>query len=120
VLTLTPTCLAIRQQLEKNFRGGMVQSWNKFCFAGGIVEISVRLPGESTVAGLWPAFWLMGNLGRALYEVRVRFFFFLVLYLTFGVVVSVVWLMGNLGRALYEVSPVDSRFYSVGAATKAV
>jgi len=40
---------------------------NKFCFTGGYLEASVRLPGFSDVAGLWPAFWMMGNLGRAGY-----------------------------------------------------
>lgn len=50
-----------------NFRGGMLQSWNKFCFTGGYVSASVRLPGSATIPGLWPAFWLMGNLGRAGY-----------------------------------------------------
>lgn len=54
---------------HKDFKGGMIQSWNKFCFSGGVVEISVRLPGQWDVGGLWPAFWLMGNLGRAVYEV---------------------------------------------------
>lgn len=47
----------------------MVNSWNKFCFSGGIVEISLKLPGKWDVGGLWPAFWIMGNLGRATYEV---------------------------------------------------
>jgi beta-glucanase (GH16 family) len=50
-----------------NFRGGMLQSWNKFCFTGGYIEASVQLPGTATVSGLWPAFWTMGNLGRAGY-----------------------------------------------------
>jgi len=31
------------------------------------LEASIRLPGYSDVAGLWPAFWMMGNLGRAGY-----------------------------------------------------
>jgi len=34
---------------------GMLQSWNKFCFVGGIVEFSAKLPGDSGTAGLWPA-----------------------------------------------------------------
>lgn len=55
------------EEHDLNFRGGMIQSWNKFCFTGGYVSASVRLPGSSKVAGLWPAFWLMGNLGRAGY-----------------------------------------------------
>lgn len=50
-----------------NFRGGMLQSWNQFCFTGGIIEASISLPGDPKVGGLWPAFWTMGNLGRAGY-----------------------------------------------------
>jgi hypothetical protein len=45
----------------------MLQSWNKFCMREGAIEISARLPGRHSQAGLWPAFWLMGNLGRATY-----------------------------------------------------
>ncbi|KIY69736.1 glycoside hydrolase family 16 protein [Cylindrobasidium torrendii FP15055 ss-10] len=48
-----------------DYLGGMVQTWNKFCFTGGYVESSVTLPGISNVVGLWPAVWTMGNLGRA-------------------------------------------------------
>ena len=40
---------------------------NKFCFTGGYIESRVMLPGFSNVAGLWPAIWTMGNLGRAGY-----------------------------------------------------
>lgn len=50
-----------------NFRGGFLSSWNKFCFTGGYLVASVQLPGAANVAGLWPAFWAMGNLGRAGY-----------------------------------------------------
>jgi hypothetical protein len=45
----------------------MIQSWNKFCFTGGYIEVSVSLPGVNDVVGLWPAVWTMGNLGRAGY-----------------------------------------------------
>ncbi|KAF9476639.1 SKN1-domain-containing protein [Pholiota conissans] len=48
-----------------SYMSGMVQSWNKFCFTGGIIEASVTLPGSNSVSGLWPAVWAMGNLGRA-------------------------------------------------------
>lgn len=54
--------------MQRHFRSGMLQSWNKFCFTGGVLEVSVRLPGRSDVGGLWPAVWLLGNLGRATYE----------------------------------------------------
>ncbi|KAK7026883.1 hypothetical protein VNI00_015425 [Paramarasmius palmivorus] len=46
---------------------GMMSTWNKFCFTGGTFLASVSLPGISNVAGLWPAVWAMGNLGRAGY-----------------------------------------------------
>ena len=49
------------------YEGGMMQTWNRFCFTGGYIEASVSLPGRSDVAGLWPAVWTMGNLGRAGY-----------------------------------------------------
>ncbi|KAJ1032390.1 hypothetical protein NDA16_000417 [Ustilago loliicola] len=50
-----------------NFRGGMLQSWNQFCFTGGYIEVSMVLPGSPDIAGLWLAAWTMGNLGRAGY-----------------------------------------------------
>lgn len=50
---------------ELEYQGGMMSTWNKFCFTGGVVEASLVLPGANNIAGLWPAFWLMGNLGRA-------------------------------------------------------
>eukprot|EP00598_Pedospumella_elongata_P002282 CAMPEP_0184971486 /NCGR_PEP_ID=MMETSP1098-20130426/3712_1 /TAXON_ID=89044 /ORGANISM="Spumella elongata, Strain CCAP 955/1" /LENGTH=503 /DNA_ID=CAMNT_0027493617 /DNA_START=31 /DNA_END=1542 /DNA_ORIENTATION=- len=56
------------QALTKNYTSGMIQSWNKFCFTGGILEMSIELPGEVDSGGLWPAAWLMGNLARATFE----------------------------------------------------
>lgn len=50
------------------YNSGMVQSWEKFCFTGGIVEVDVILPGDPFIGGLWPAIWMLGNLGRATYE----------------------------------------------------
>ncbi|KDQ12074.1 glycoside hydrolase family 16 protein [Botryobasidium botryosum FD-172 SS1] len=50
-----------------SYQGGMMTSWNKFCFTGGMIETAVSLPGTSAVYGLWPAVWTMGNLGRAGY-----------------------------------------------------
>ncbi|THH34124.1 hypothetical protein EUX98_g167 [Antrodiella citrinella] len=50
-----------------NFQGGMMSTWNKFCFTGGLLEVSVVLPGVNNIVGLWPAVWTMGNLGRAGY-----------------------------------------------------
>lgn len=50
-----------------DYAGAMLHSWNKFCFTGGYVSARIMLPGKSDVWGLWPAFWTMGNLGRAGY-----------------------------------------------------
>ena len=54
-----------RPEHNKNFRGGMIQSWNKFCYRGGLLIASIQLPGSPSLGQLWPAFWIMGNLGRA-------------------------------------------------------
>ncbi|KAG8626570.1 hypothetical protein KVT40_005515 [Elsinoe batatas] len=47
-----------------DYRSGMLNSWNQMCFKGGILEVSVSLPGPAGVHGLWPGVWSMGNLGR--------------------------------------------------------
>ncbi|KAJ1458594.1 beta-glucan synthesis-associated protein-domain-containing protein [Pelagophyceae sp. CCMP2097] len=57
----------IRVKLAKHYRSGMLQTWNKFCFTGGILEIRAKLPGRHDVGGLWPAMWLLGNLARSTY-----------------------------------------------------
>lgn len=56
-----------KTRVTKHFRSAMVQSWNKFCFTGGIIEAEVQLPGKPNVGGLWPALWLLGNLARHTY-----------------------------------------------------
>ncbi|KAF5387660.1 hypothetical protein D9615_000597 [Tricholomella constricta] len=50
-----------------NYQGGLISSWNKFCFTGGMIETSVQLPGANNIVGMWPAIWTLGNLGRAGY-----------------------------------------------------
>ncbi|KAL4420044.1 hypothetical protein ABPG77_007483 [Micractinium sp. CCAP 211/92] len=70
------TGLSQRGQFDRNvvwtkkdlqYKSGWLDSWNKMCFTGGYVEARVQLPGDPGIAGFWPAFWLMGNLGRAGY-----------------------------------------------------
>jgi len=56
-----------KTKVTKHFRSAMLQSWNKFCFAGGVMEAEMSLPGKHDVGGLWPAFWLLGNLARHTY-----------------------------------------------------
>lgn len=55
------------EKVTKHFKSAMLQSWNKFCFTGGIMEAEIALPGRHDVGGLWPAFWLLGNLARHTY-----------------------------------------------------
>ncbi|OWZ14334.1 Beta-glucan synthesis-associated protein [Phytophthora megakarya] len=70
------------------YRAAMVQSWNKFCFQGGMIEIRAQLPGAVTKESgnpdlaqgpsgkvatkgfypTWPGIWMMGNLGRAIFS----------------------------------------------------
>ncbi|ORY91682.1 beta-glucan synthesis-associated protein-domain-containing protein [Leucosporidium creatinivorum] len=49
----------------RGYLGGMLQSWNQFCFTGGYIEVAISLPGDTKTLGLWPAAWTMSNLGRA-------------------------------------------------------
>ncbi|KIJ29685.1 glycoside hydrolase family 16 protein [Sphaerobolus stellatus SS14] len=55
------------QNHDLNFRSGMLQSWNKFCFTTGIIEIKLSLPGSADTPGFWPGAWMLGNIGRAGY-----------------------------------------------------
>mmetsp|Transcript_24409 Transcript_24409/g.38475 ORF Transcript_24409/g.38475 Transcript_24409/m.38475 type:complete len:562 (-) Transcript_24409:328-2013(-) len=52
-------------EFSKNYTSGMVMSWNKFCFTGGVLEVSAQLPGDGVSGTFWPAAWLMGNLAKA-------------------------------------------------------
>ncbi|KAJ6509025.1 glycoside hydrolase family 16 protein [Mycena sanguinolenta] len=52
---------------DLNFVSGMMQTWNKFCFTTGYVEVRVSFPGTTGTPGFWPGAWSMGNLGRAGY-----------------------------------------------------
>ncbi|KIM38469.1 glycoside hydrolase family 16 protein [Hebeloma cylindrosporum] len=48
-----------------NYRSGMLQTWNKFCFTTGYIEVSVTFPGpDQNTQGYWPGAWTMGNLAR--------------------------------------------------------
>ncbi|KAJ7925309.1 beta-glucan synthesis-associated [Mycena leptocephala] len=59
--------LSRKETHDLHFEGGLISTWNKFCFTSGYIETSVRLPGANNILGLWPAVWTMGNLGRAGY-----------------------------------------------------
>jgi beta-glucanase (GH16 family) len=59
--------LSQKETHDLHYQGGMMSTWNKFCFSGGMIVTSVQLPGINNVMGFWPAVWTMGNLGRAGY-----------------------------------------------------
>jgi len=47
------------------YRSGMLQSWNKFCFTSGYIEVSLTLPGlNQETRGYRPGVRTMGNLAR--------------------------------------------------------
>lgn len=52
----------INHNLE--YRSAMLTSWNKLCFTGGYMEVSLIMPGRNDIGGFWPAVWTMGNLAR--------------------------------------------------------
>lgn len=54
------------QNHDLNFRSGMLQSWNKFCFTTGIIEVSVSLPGSGSVPG-YVRFHLIGDTGSLVF-----------------------------------------------------
>ncbi|KAF8810897.1 beta-glucan synthesis-associated, partial [Phlegmacium glaucopus] len=56
-----------------NYRSGMLQTWNKFCFTTGYVEVSVTFPGpDEDTTGYWPGAWTMGNLARPGYAASTQ------------------------------------------------
>ncbi|CAE7373207.1 KRE6 [Symbiodinium pilosum] len=55
-----------RVQVTRAYTSSMLQTFNKFCFSHGLVELSAKLPGRAEQPGIWPAFWIFGNLGRAI------------------------------------------------------
>jgi beta-glucan synthesis-associated protein KRE6 len=56
--------LSKQRNHDRDYMGGMMSTWNKFCFTGGLIETNVMLPGSNNIHGLWPAVWTMGNLGE--------------------------------------------------------
>ena len=56
--------LSQKENHDLNYQGGMITSWNRFCFTGGYIEVMVT--GLNAVAGLWPAVWASGELSIVL------------------------------------------------------
>jgi len=56
-----PRCILLNNQCVTPFQSTQVSTWNAVCYAGGYIEAKVKLP---SIPGAWPAFWMLGNLGR--------------------------------------------------------
>lgn len=54
-----------------DYQGGMLQSWNKLCFTGGYIEVSVSLPGSPQISGFWPGTWLRSGYESKKLNMRV-------------------------------------------------
>lgn len=71
-ITTADGALQIRLDAHRNhdldYRSGMLQSWNKLCFKGGVMEVSASLAGPGGAPGLWPGIWTLGNLARPGYR----------------------------------------------------
>ena len=57
-----------------DYLGAQLSSWNRFCFQGGYLEVSFKLPGRprGEALGIWTAIWIMGNLARDAYPASVE------------------------------------------------
>ncbi|KAI5779289.1 beta-glucan synthesis-associated [Geopyxis carbonaria] len=60
--------LIARRNHDLDYQSGMLGSWNKLCFKGGIMEVSASLAGPGGTPGLWPGIWTLGNLARPGYR----------------------------------------------------
>lgn len=41
------------RRVPKEYKSGMINSWNKFCYTGGFIEAAVQLPGNAETSGFW-------------------------------------------------------------------
>ncbi|KAG1715994.1 hypothetical protein ID866_1159 [Astraeus odoratus] len=67
--------MSARLMNNLNYTSGLVSTWNKFCFTGGMVLVSVSLPGMSdvsgrvgygaTLEGMWPYSYDSCDVGTA-------------------------------------------------------
>lgn len=58
----------------KNYTSGMVQSWNRFCFTGGLLEIDLKLPGKAREGG--EIYFIIFNFSNTIFYNFDPFFFF--------------------------------------------
>ncbi|ETV75246.1 hypothetical protein H257_10438 [Aphanomyces astaci] len=92
-----------------HYSAGMMQSWNKFCMQGGLIEVSAKLPGAinnvpdaehksvTNNPNAVGVFWKDGVKSPLTARDRIKDGAY---YPTW----PGIWLMGNLGRALFTAS----------------
>ncbi|KAG9407076.1 hypothetical protein AC1031_001713 [Aphanomyces cochlioides] len=98
------------ESAQLHYSAGMMQSWNKFCFQGGLIEVSAKLPGAinnaapddvhkivTTNPNAIGAYWENGQEFKLTPKDVIKDIGF---YPTW----PGIWLMGNLGRALFTAS----------------
>ncbi|KAG9407033.1 hypothetical protein AC1031_001665 [Aphanomyces cochlioides] len=97
------------ESAQLHYSAGMMQSWNKFCFQGGLIEVSVKLPGAinnvtdgvhksvTTNPNAIGVFWANGQQYKLTPRDTIKDVAY---YPTW----PGIWLMGNLGRALFTAS----------------
>ncbi|CAK4682279.1 hypothetical protein AeMF1_004220 [Aphanomyces euteiches] len=94
---------------QMHYTGGMMQSWNKFCMQGGLIEVSAKLPGAINTApdnvhksvttnpNAVGVLWRNGQQIKLTPRDTIKDIDY---YPTW----PGIWLLGNLGRALFTAS----------------
>ncbi|KAH9125123.1 hypothetical protein AeMF1_004221 [Aphanomyces euteiches] len=97
------------ESTQLHYTAGMMQSWNKFCFQGGLIEVAAKLPGAINAApdkvhksvtmnpNAIGVLWDNGQQYKLTPRDTIKDIDY---YPTW----PSIWLMGNLGRALFTAS----------------
>lgn len=91
----------------------MVQTWNKFCFTGGVLEMAIELPGDAHSGGKSIELGgykrlTAGNCTNWISKLSSAPIFLCILFLNIWVGLwPAAWLMGNLARATFPDTTVN-------------
>ncbi|KAH9162754.1 hypothetical protein LEN26_000799 [Aphanomyces euteiches] len=97
------------ESAQLHYSAGMMQSWNKFCFQGGLIEVAAKLPGainaapddvHKSVTTNPNAVGILWDNGQQIKLTPRDTIKDIGYYPTW----PGIWLMGNLGRALFTAS----------------
>ncbi|CAK4619361.1 hypothetical protein LEN26_016297 [Aphanomyces euteiches] len=92
-----------------HYTAGMMQSWNKFCMQGGLIEVAAKLPGaiNNVTDSEHKSVTINPNALGVFWKDGVRYNLTdqdLIKDINFYPTWPGIWLMGNLGRALFTAS----------------